>query len=316
MDFWSQWVAHQPAQAKRPPNAIRPTRSVANCEPSPPIPHSPAMPQGESIFVPPEFSAPKHSADPDRLDCLPSFPAAAPPAPVLAILRPARASCSATPTAAGLRLHHARCSFQAAARTALPASRLPQPARQAISATLPPLPPAPATAMWPPPHLPATTHAVVSRARDPSPHGREKHIPRATAAKEPLQPALASEATHPPSSFGQATVPARPAACRSRIVAASRRNATRTASAAMMSRREYLTASRVAPCPAQVPLIPPCRLADRITRARAARQATRQPRPETAAPPNTSHSRKNEDAARLQRCPRLWAWPLFPHRQA
>src|SRR5262249_18503809 len=53
-------------------------------------------------------------------------------------------------------------------------------------------------------HSPARSRVFGSRAPHPSPYGKQKHILRAIAAKEPLQALLAFEATRWPSCRGRA----------------------------------------------------------------------------------------------------------------
>src|SRR5262245_10492670 len=56
------------ALAKRPPAATRPRGSAANRALLTQSPHNPEQPRVASVFDPPKFSSPKHTADPDRQD--------------------------------------------------------------------------------------------------------------------------------------------------------------------------------------------------------------------------------------------------------
>src|SRR5882724_6314543 len=206
------------APAKRPQDAIHPTRSAANREPSAPVLRSPAVPPAESIVVPPEFYAPKHSADPDRLRCFPSHPLSTRLSQTHAIPRRAKATNNAKRRDADPSrpspdcLHHA-CRFSAtAAPKGLPAAHSPQPAPRATAPDRSALGVEAVTATSRRQHSPAMTRATVSPARCPSPRGIEKHIPTATAAKGPLQAPLAFEATPRPSSYDRAKAPVPPAA--------------------------------------------------------------------------------------------------------
>src|SRR5256885_3288490 len=212
-DFWSRLAAHRQAPAKRPQDAIHPRRSAANRDPSAPVLCSPAVPPAESIFVPPEFYAPKHSADPDRLRCFPSnlLPTLLSQTP--AIPRRAKATNNAKRRDAdpprpshGCFRHACRLSATAAPK-GLPAAHSPQPAPRATAPDRSALVVEPVAAMSRRQHSPAMTRATLSRVRCLSPRGIEKHIPTATAAKGPLQAPLAFEATLPPSSCDRARAP-------------------------------------------------------------------------------------------------------------
>src|SRR5256885_11542634 len=212
-DFWSRLAAHRQAPAKRPQDAIHPTRSAANREPSAPVLRSPAVPPAESIFVPPEFYAPKHSADQDPLRCFPSHPLPTLLSQPHAILRRAKATNSAKRRDAdpprpppGCFRHACRLSATVAPK-GLPAAHSPQPAPLATAPDWSALAVEGVTATSRRQHSPAMTRATSSRARCPAPRGIEKHIPTATAAKGPLQAPLAFEATPRPSSCDRARAP-------------------------------------------------------------------------------------------------------------
>src|SRR5438876_7860418 len=214
---FSPRVAHRQAPAKRPQDAIHPKRSAANREPSAPVLRSPAVPPAESSFVPPEFYAPKHSADPDRLRCFPSYPLPTPLSQTHAIPRRAKATNNAKqrdadqPRPPNGCSHHARRFSATAAPKGLPAAHSPQPAPRATAPDRSALVVEPVAATSRRQHSPAMKRATFSRVRCPAPRGIEKHIPTATAAKGPLQAPLAFEATPRPSSCDRAKAPVLPA---------------------------------------------------------------------------------------------------------
>src|SRR5256885_947192 len=217
-DFWSRLAAHRRAPAKRPQDAIHPKRSAANREPSAPVLRSPAMPPAESIFVPPEFYAPKHSADPDRLRCFPSHPLPTLLSQTHAIPRRAKATNNAKrrdadPPRPSPDCFRRACRFSAtAAPKGLPAAHSPQPAPLTTAQDRSELGVEAVTATSRRQYSPAMTRATFSRVRCPSPRGIEKHIPTAIVAKGPLQAPLAFEATPRPSSCDRAKAPVPPAA--------------------------------------------------------------------------------------------------------
>src|SRR5579859_163787 len=139
MRFASPLVGRPQAPAKRPQDAIHPRRLVANREPSAPVLRSLVVPPAESIFVPPEFYAPKHSADPDRPRCFPSNPLPTLVSQTHAIPRPAKATniskrtdaCPPRPPPGCF--HHARPFSPTAAPKGRLAAHSPQPAPRATA---------------------------------------------------------------------------------------------------------------------------------------------------------------------------------------
>src|SRR5579871_66195 len=293
-------------RAKRPRDAIRPTASVANREsPAQALRNRAETPTG-SLSAPPKSFAPKHSADPDRRDSLPSRlararhwqnPATLAPAKETNTSRQKDAGPPAPAIAPWPRAPPPSCSV--VAQTIPPAVRSPRLAPQAIERDRPTPPPARAMAQFHPRRSPATKRAIASLAPRQSRYGREKHIPRATAAKEPTPAPLAFEATRLPSSRDRARAKALLAIRHSPHARRKLRIAERRASMPTTTRCACSIVRRGEQYPEQARRGPLCPPVDRKARARASRLRLHPQRQERGVPPSTIRCRRSANAASL-----------------